>query len=95
MGLALSVNVPTVYSWFHCWKAQGLKGLEHKPYSGRPPVADDGYLQVIEATISQRNRWFEFLCYRPILDKYFIEDPNFIIYSRSRWFREGRWERFV
>ena len=32
--------------------------------------------EMIEATMSYRSRWFEFLCYRPLLEKYFGEDPN-------------------
>ena len=32
--------------------------------------------EIIEATMSYRSRWFEFLCYRPLLQKYFAEDPN-------------------
>jgi glycine amidinotransferase len=27
--------------------------------------------------MSQRSRWFEYLCYRPLLERYFEEDPNF------------------
>jgi len=33
--------------------------------------------EILEATISYRSRWFEFLCYRPVLEQYFKEDPNF------------------
>ena len=32
--------------------------------------------EMIEATMSYRCRWFEYLCYRPLLEKYFKEDPN-------------------
>ena len=53
VGRALSVSAPTVYSWFHRWKAEGLKGLEHRPKSGRPAVADEAYLQVVEQTLEQ------------------------------------------
>lgn len=34
--------------------------------------------EILEATMSQRSRWFEYLCYRPLLERYFKEDPNFI-----------------
>jgi len=34
--------------------------------------------EIIEATMSQRSRWFEFICYRDLLEQYFKEDPNFI-----------------
>lgn len=33
--------------------------------------------EILEATMSQRSRWFEFICYRPLLNCYFREDPNF------------------
>jgi glycine amidinotransferase len=27
--------------------------------------------------MSYRSRWYEYLCYRPLLEQYFKEDPNF------------------
>ena len=33
--------------------------------------------EILEATMSQRARWYEYLCYRPLLECYFKEDPNF------------------
>jgi len=33
--------------------------------------------EIVEATMSCRSRWFEFLAYRPLLQSYFKEDPNF------------------
>lgn len=33
---------------------------------------------IMEATMSYRSRWFEYLCYRPLLEQYFKEDPNFL-----------------
>jgi transposase len=50
---ALSVTLPTLYNWFHRWKAEGLKGLEHHPRSGRPAIADPEYIQVVEATLNR------------------------------------------
>ena len=32
--------------------------------------------EILEATMSYRCRWFEYLCYRPLLQKYWEEDPN-------------------
>lgn len=32
--------------------------------------------EILEATMSYRSRWFEYLCYRPLLQRYFEEDPN-------------------
>jgi glycine amidinotransferase len=33
--------------------------------------------EILEATMSYRSRWYEYLCYRPLLENYFREDPNF------------------
>jgi len=33
--------------------------------------------EILEATMSFRSRWYEYLCYRPLLEQYFREDPNF------------------
>ena len=32
--------------------------------------------EMLEATMSYRCRWFEYLCYRPLLQKYYEEDPK-------------------
>ena len=32
--------------------------------------------EVLEATMSYRCRWFEYLCYRPLLESYFRADPD-------------------
>jgi glycine amidinotransferase len=34
--------------------------------------------EILEATMGQRSRWYEYLCYRPLLEQYFREDPNFV-----------------
>ncbi len=33
--------------------------------------------EILEATMSYRCRWFEYLCYRPLLTQYWREDPGF------------------
>jgi glycine amidinotransferase len=33
--------------------------------------------EMLEATMSFRSRWFEYLCYRPLLEGYYKADPNF------------------
>jgi glycine amidinotransferase len=33
--------------------------------------------EILEATMSQRSRWFEYLSYRPLLEQYYKEDPSF------------------
>ena len=32
--------------------------------------------EILEATMSYRSRWFEYLCYRPLLQNYYNLDPN-------------------
>jgi glycine amidinotransferase len=32
--------------------------------------------EILEATMSYRSRWFEYLCYRPLLKHYYNSDPN-------------------
>ncbi len=32
--------------------------------------------EILEATMSYRCRWFDYLCYRPLLEQYFREDPE-------------------
>jgi len=34
--------------------------------------------EMLEATMSYRCRWFEYLCYRPLLGRYFKEDPGMV-----------------
>jgi glycine amidinotransferase len=33
--------------------------------------------EILEAPMSFRSRWFEYLCYRPMLEQYYREDKNF------------------
>ena len=33
--------------------------------------------EIVEATMSYRCRWFEYLSYRPLLQEYFESDPGF------------------
>jgi glycine amidinotransferase len=33
--------------------------------------------EILESTMSARNRWYEYLFYRPLLEEYFREDPDF------------------
>lgn len=33
--------------------------------------------EILEAPMSYRSRWFEYLCYRPLLERYFREDARF------------------
>ena len=33
--------------------------------------------EMLEATMSYRSRWFEYLCFRSLMQRYYEEDPNF------------------
>ena len=54
--------------------------------------------EILEATMSQRSRWFEFICYRPLLNRYFQEDPYFRFEAApkprltDRTFKLGFWD---
>ncbi len=56
--------------------------------------------EILEATMSYRSRWFEFLCYRPLFEQYFKEDPNFRYEAApkprltEKTYKEGWWERW-
>jgi len=57
--------------------------------------------EILEATMSYRSRWFEYLSYRPILEKYFQEDPNFLWEAAPKprltdeTYEKGYWENFT
>jgi len=57
--------------------------------------------EILEATMTYRSRWFEYLCYRPLLEQYFKEDPNFRWEAAPKprlteesYVAEDFWERF-
>ncbi len=57
--------------------------------------------EILEATMSLRSRWFEYLCYRPLLERYFKEDANFRWEAAPKprltgesYVAEDFWERF-
>ena len=53
------------------WKQESMLGC----MPPRDVIATVGN-EMLEATMSYRCRWFEYLCYRPLLEQYFKEDPN-------------------
>lgn len=53
------------------WKTDSMFGCA-VPRDTLAPVGNE----LLEATMSYRCRWFEYLCTRPLLEKYFKEDPN-------------------
>ena len=56
--------------------------------------------EILEATMSYRSRWYEYLCYRPLLEQYFKEDPDMQWESApkprltERTYRKGFWEEW-
>jgi glycine amidinotransferase len=56
--------------------------------------------EIIEATMTLRSRWFEYLCYRPLLQQYFKDDPSFIWSAApkprltDRSYHKDFWEAF-
>jgi glycine amidinotransferase len=56
--------------------------------------------EILEATMSARSRWFEYLVYRPLLERYFQEDPNFRWEAApkprltERTYKKDYWENF-
>jgi glycine amidinotransferase len=56
--------------------------------------------EILEATMSYRSRWFEYLCYRPLFEQYFKEDPNFRLEAApkprltERSYKEGWWDEW-
>jgi glycine amidinotransferase len=56
--------------------------------------------EILEATMSERARWFEYLCYRPILEEYFHKSPEFIWEAAPKprltddSYEKGYWENY-
>ena len=56
--------------------------------------------EILESTMSFRDRWFEYLCYRPLLEQYFKDDLNFMWEAAPRprltedTYIEGYWHNF-
>jgi glycine amidinotransferase len=56
--------------------------------------------EILEATMSLRSRWFEYLVYRPLLERYFLEDPQFRWEAApkprltERTYKQGYWKTF-
>jgi glycine amidinotransferase len=56
--------------------------------------------EILEATMSYRSRWFEYLCYRPLLEQYFKEDPHMRWEAApkprltKRTYKKGYWKKY-
>ena len=49
----LAIQPSQVYYWHKRWREEGLEGLRDKPRSGRPPLTDEEYRQILAQTIAQ------------------------------------------
>ena len=49
----LAVSLPTIYNWHARWRKAGLEGLANCPRSGRPGIADEEYIRVLEETLEK------------------------------------------
>lgn len=56
--------------------------------------------EILEATMTVRSRWYEYLVYRPLLEQYFKEDPNFVWEAAPKprltdeSYEQGYWQKF-
>ena len=77
------------------WKQKSMFGC----MSPRDVLVTVGH-EILEATMSYRSRWFEYLCYRPLLEQYFKEDPNFHWEAApkprltKRTYKKGYWKKY-
>jgi transposase len=46
-----SVSAPTVYNWHHRFRDGGIEGLANRRKPGRPPKADEAYVELLEKVI--------------------------------------------
>ena len=51
VGRILAVSVPSVYTWYQSWKADGLQGLESPPKDPLSAVPDTIYLEELKKTL--------------------------------------------
>ncbi len=83
-GLGVRVDRPTPIAFDQPVKTPDF---EHPSMIGCMPARDVLLTvgnEMIEATMSYRARWFEYLAYRPLLMKYFEEDPRMRITSAPK-----------
>ncbi len=76
-GRGIEVDRPTPIQWNH---ALGTPDWTVPTQTGCMPPRDVLLTvgrEILEATMSYRSRWFEYLAYRPLLNQYFEEDPGF------------------
>jgi transposase len=57
----LGVCMDTVTDWKVRWARQGLKSLEDKPRSGRPPTVTAKYLRLLEEAVERGPRAYGYL----------------------------------
>ena len=96
-GRGIKVDRPTTFDFTQKistpdWEAESMMGC----MPPRDILLTIGN-EILEATMSYRCRWFEYLCYRDLLWKYFEEDPNmkWEAAPKPRLLRESYREEFL
>ncbi len=51
IGAMMLVTENTIYAWRRQWREEGLKGLYHRPKSGRPRKSNEAYRRLLEETL--------------------------------------------
>src|SRR5262249_14787815 len=51
VGQAVMVTSNTIYAWHKRWRTAGLDGLRDGQRTGRPPKADEAYIQELERVL--------------------------------------------
>ena len=51
MAESLGTGQPTIYSWFHCFRQDGLDGLANQPFGRQKRKAEKAYCQALEEAI--------------------------------------------
>lgn len=51
VGAMMLVTENTIYAWRRQWREEGLKGLYHRPKSGRPRKSNPEYRRLLEETL--------------------------------------------
>jgi len=51
VGAIMLVTENTIYAWRRQWREEGLKGLYHRPKSGRPRKSNPEYRRLLEETL--------------------------------------------
>jgi glycine amidinotransferase len=100
-GKGIQVDRPTLHEKFN--QKISTPDWEHDWTFGIMPPRDILLCQgneILESTMSARSRWYEYICYRPLLETYFREDPSFVWEAAPKprlteeTYEKGYWENY-